>query len=659
MDAQQFAAEFGHIADTPGGVARLRELVLRLAVSGCLTNQLENEDAFSFLNEIASHQEKLGKAGEIRINKKIREGGFPGVWQIPTNWQWCRFGELCSFSAGRTPSRKESKYWNTSEYQWFSIADLQHRQIVSVSRESVSETARHEIFKSPPAPAGSLLMSFKLTIGKLCLLGVDAYHNEAIIRIEPFSDVLKGYFFKCLNGFDLTAGNKAAIKGNTLNQDSISNIFIALPPKSEIPRIIAKVDELMILCDKLEEQQQARRKLQNALRQSILQSVASASNPLKLQSSWARLSENFGQLFSAPEDVDEFIAELKNMAVRGLLDLESVTPSETESIKSSCDDLRADYIKTGLMRRQKAVCIADSGVTYPKHWSVVPFDDVAVVIGGVTKGRNLRDRETLTCPYLSVANVQQGFFKLQELKSIQIAVDELEKYLVRQGDLLITEGGDWDKVGRTAIWRDNIERCLHQNHVFKARIPSEFLMSEWVELVFNSSVGRDYFARASKQTTNLASINMTQLRSFPLPIPSKDEQRAILGKLECLTKSALLWRQKLQKKQSIATKLAGAVFASLTGFTSQQEKDEPMKAPQTKLIAPVRLGTPPDIKAQAPLATILARHKGEMPAKDLWLRFSGEIDAFYAQMKLEVANGWILEPTEAEMREEQTDKVNY
>lgn len=83
-----------------------------------------------------------------------------------------------------------------------------------------------------------------------------------------------------------------------------------------------------------------------------------------------------------------------------------------------------------------------------------------------------------------------------------------------------------------------------------------------------------------------------------------------------------------------------------------------MKAPQTELIAPLRLGAAPDIKVQAPLATILARHHGEMSAKDLWQRFGGEIDAFYAQLKAEVAHGWILEPAVAEMREKPADAVS-
>ncbi len=218
------------------------------------------------------------------------------------------------------------------------------------------------------------------------------------------------------------------------------------------------------------------------------------------------------------------------------------------------------------MRRQKIIATVETDVTYPGHWALAPFDEVAIVIGGVTKGRNLRGREVVTCPYLAVANVQRGFFNLNEMKEIQIAREELEKYLVKDGDLLITEGGDWDKVGRTAIWRGGVENCLHQNHIFKARIPAQSLLNEWVELVLNSGVGRDYFAGASKQTTNLASINMTQLRSFPLPIPPLDEQQAIMKKLEFLSKRCDVWREQLGKKQTLASLLATTYVAAFTGM---------------------------------------------------------------------------------------------
>jgi len=507
---------------------------------------------------------------------------------------------------------------------------------------------------------GDLLYAWSASFGPFIWNGDKVIYHYHIWKLDLFSgaELNKNYLFTYL--LEKTQEIKAAGHGISMahmTKERFEQLSVLLPPLEEQSRIVAKVDELMALCDNLEAQQQALRKLQNNLRRSTLQAVASATSPYELKATWTRLADNFGRLFNSPEDTAEFVAELKNMAVRGLLSLPSKLPSPMEEVVADCDNLRDQYITSGLMRRQKHISVAEPEIVYPEHWAIAPFDKVAVVIGGVTKGRDLRGRDVVTCPYLAVANVQRGFFKLATLKTIQIGKEELNKYLVKEGDLLITEGGDWDKVGRTAVWQGGVENCLHQNHVFKARVPSSSLLNEWVELVLNSGVGRDYFAGASKQTTNLASINMTQLRSFPMPIPPLDEQRAILAKLDVLTEQAVAWQEQLERKQRLASLLASATVAAFTGIAIEQQ-EEPMKAPQTELIALLRLGTAPDIKAQAPLATFLARHNGEMSAKDLWQRFGGDIDAFYAQLKTEVTHGWILEPTDAEMREKQVDTVS-
>lgn len=665
MDAQQFLAELGHIANAPGGIQRLRELILQLAISGKLIEPspddqpvTESISQASFLR--SEYEAKLGLRG-IRPHPPIDAKPFV----IPAHWEWTRLEHLALYiQRGKGPKYADrgTTYVVSQKCVQWSRFDLTPARFVT--DESLKAYGKERFLK-----AGDLLWNSTGTgtAGRITIydqpedIRAVADSHVTVIRLANF---LPRYIWCVIaspwiqSRIEPTHPN-SLVSGTTqqveLATGTVRALPIPCPPIDEQARIVAKVDELMALCDKLEAQQQDRRKLQHALRQSTLQAVAAATSPHELQTAWARLDENFGQIFQAPEDVDDFIAEMKNLAVRGLLELPSLSPPAINEIKESCDKLRASYIESGLMRRQKIIGAANSDVSYPEHWTITPFDEVAIVIGGVTKGRDLRNRDVITCPYLAVANVQRGFFRLQDLKMIQIARDELEKYVVAEGDLLITEGGDWDKVGRTAIWRGGVENCLHQNHVFKARIPSELLFNEWVELVFNSGVGRDYFAGASKQTTNLASINMTQLRSFPLPIPPLEEQRAILRKLSSLTERCMAWRNLLQRKQELGSLLANATIASLTGIAIEQEEDEPMKAPQAELIAPLRLGQAPDIKAQAPLATILARHDGEMNAKDLWQRFGGEIDAFYAQLKLEVSKGWIREPAVAEMRVAEAD----
>ncbi len=651
MDAQQFLSEFGLIANAPGGIKRLRELILTLAFKGDLCS---HSDGSSDLLLMDIERQRLAFNGESRKQRLTRLSteteNIDGPYEIPHHWKWVSLSTV-GHTWGQKKPDESFVYIDVSSID--NKAGVLSKNLEVVSASAAPSRARKVINK------GTLIYStvrpYLLNIAIVDReFDFEPIASTAFAIIHPWDGISTRFLYLYLRSpifVRYVESVQIGMAYPAISDEKFYSGVVPLPPTEEQYRIVSKVDELMALCDKLEAQQQEHRKLQNALRQSSLQSVAAATSPHELQTTWARLAESFGWMFQKPEDVDDFIAELKNMAVRGLLELPSPTLPAIEKIKTSCDSLRSQYIKSGLMRRQKIVGVADSDVTYPEHWAVSPFDEVGIVIGGVTKGRDLRGRDVITCPYLAVANVQRGFFKLQELKTIQIGKDELEKYLVKDSDLLIAEGGDWDKVGRTAIWRGGAENCLHQNHVFKARVPSESLLNEWVELVFNSGVGRDYFAGASKQTTNLASINMTQLRSFPLPIPPLDEQRAILNKLGVLTELCLVWRHQLQTKEELASLLAGAAIAVFTGITTEQEEDEPVKAPQTELIAPLRLGQMPDIKTQAPLATILARHNGEMGANDLWQRFGGEIDAFYAQLKNEVAHGWILEPAVAEMRE--------
>lgn len=105
---------------------------------------------------------------------------------IPAVWRWSRFSNLADFAAGRTPSRNEPSFWNSGEHAWVSIADMENGAVLTDIKETVSDKARERVFGTPPQPPGTILMSFKLTIGKIARLGIPAFHNEAIISIRPF-----------------------------------------------------------------------------------------------------------------------------------------------------------------------------------------------------------------------------------------------------------------------------------------------------------------------------------------------------------------------------------------------------------------------------------------------------------------------------------------
>ena len=164
--------------------------------------------------------------------------------------------------------------------------------------------------------------------------------------------------------------------------------------------------------------------------------------------------------------------------------------------------------------------------------NTVRLDEIADISGGITKGRDLSKQETVHLPYLRVANVQNGYLDLSQMKTIELKVIEKEKYLLRSGDVLYTEGGDRDKLGRGTVWNDEIPNCVHQNHVFKARLDLNKANPRYVAYWSMSAFARNYFYNKGKQSVNLASINKTVLSALTLPLPSLPEQEATLREIE-------------------------------------------------------------------------------------------------------------------------------
>jgi type I restriction enzyme S subunit len=171
---------------------------------------------------------------------------------------------------------------------------------------------------------------------------------------------------------------------------------------------------------------------------------------------------------------------------------------------------------------------------YPKmtESNTVTLDSIADISGGITKGRDLSSQKVIRLPYLRVANVQNGYLDLREMKTIELKTSEKEKYLLRHGDVLYTEGGDRDKLGRGTIWRNEIEDCVHQNHIFKARLDRSRALPLYVAHWSMTTSARNYFYSKGKQSVNLASINKTMLSALRLPLPSIDDQKRIIQEIE-------------------------------------------------------------------------------------------------------------------------------
>ena len=244
---------------------QLKNSILQMAVQGKLVPQDPNDEPASVLLErIRAEKERLIKEKKIKREKnpsvifkgadntpyeKIGDEVYPvdTPFDIPDSWEWVRFKDLVDYSMGKTPPRKETEYWSNGTLPWVSIADLVADGTVTATKECVNSFAAENTFKGKISKAGTLLMSFKLTVGKVSILGIDAFHNEAIISIYPFVDpdkITTMFLFATLPLLSQSGDTKSAIKGNTLNSDSLDALLIPLPPIMEQKRIFDKLHEL-------------------------------------------------------------------------------------------------------------------------------------------------------------------------------------------------------------------------------------------------------------------------------------------------------------------------------------------------------------------------------------------------------------------------------
>lgn len=191
--------------------------------------------------------------------------------------------------------------------------------------------------------------------------------------------------------------------------------------------------------------------------------------------------------------------------------------------------------------------------------SLVRLDSLADIKSGITKGRRVQaDTPLSPIPYLAVSNVKDGYLDLTEVKTIDVSPEEREKFSLKDGDLLLTEGGDPDKLGRGTVWREEIPGCLHQNHIFRVRLlVGSPYTPDTLMAILSSRRLKSFFLRSAKQTTGIASINRTQLSSAPIPVLPKND----LMKLESTLALSDQLSQRLNRRLASIEELQSSLQA--------------------------------------------------------------------------------------------------
>ena len=522
------------IATAPDGIPKLRGLILELAVRGKLVPQDPNDEpASELLKRIAKERVRLEAEGTGRKSRATPVVADEWPFDLPERWKWCRLPDVASYRMGKTPPTKDSAYWADNGIPWVSISDMIHGERVLRTSRTVSDAARERIFRSSPAPAGTLLMSFKLTVGKVATLGMDAFHNEAIISIFPFRGVSQEFLTHFLPMIAQGGNSKNALMGDTLNSESLALLAIPLPPLAEQHRIVAKVDELMALYDRLEAEQVDAGAAHARLVATLLGTLTQSADAAELAANWQRLAGHFDTLFTTESSLDALKQTILQLAVMGKLVPQDPNDEPASKLLKRIAQERARLEAEGPCRKLKPVLPVgdeEQAFSLPSGWKWSRFSAYAIDVSTGPFGSMLHQSDYVLggIPLVNPSHmiggriVPEAHVAVAESKAI-----ELSNYRLRDGDIVMARRGE---VGRTAVVTRNEDGWLCGTGSFVIRLASE-APRRFIVMLFRAASVRRYLGDEAVGTT-MVNLNHGILNNMPVAIPSVAEQHRIVAKVD-------------------------------------------------------------------------------------------------------------------------------
>lgn len=453
---------------------------------------------------------------------------------LPKGWINTKFTEIFDVNGGTQPPKKDFIAEPREGY-------LRLLQIRDFGKKPVPTYIPDNGKRRTCTKEDVLIGRYGASIGRICT-GMEGAYNVALAKVDRPNDIdkdyLKYYLKSDLFQFPLSLLSRSAQNG--FNKTDLSNFDFFIAPHNEQIRIANKLDSILTKVDKA----QARLDKIPAILKRFRQSVLAAATSGELTKEWR--------------------AENPSATSEPILNELSSFKFDARTKKLVDKEIRPDEISTDL----------------PSGWKWVRLCGITDVVSGVAKGSKTKEK-TVSLPYLRVANVQRGYLDLSEVKYIDVAQSKGENLKLEKGDVLFNEGGDIDKLGRGWVWEGQIEDCIHQNHVFRARILSNKIQPKYLSFYGNESA-RDYFLREGTQTVNLANLNKTTLSLLPVPLPPEEEQVEIVRQVDRLLNKA----NKVEKQYLDAKARLDRLTQSILGkaFRGELVPQDPTDEPAEKLL---------------------------------------------------------------------------
>ena len=541
MNPDTFFDNFGMLADTPDGVSKLRELILQLAVQGKLVPQDENDEPANILfDEMIEEKNNLIKAGKIKKSKISLMDKNEAPFKIPVLWKWVRIGDSMNLVNGRAFKPTD---WSTSGLPIIRIQNLNNLNapfnFCDFEVDEKFHIHDNDFLISWSGTPGTSFGAFIWNRG-------DAVLNQHIFRTELFGGAYQKVFLKyAINALldEMIAQAHGAVGLQHITKGKLENLLIPLPPLAEQRRIVAKVDQLMALCDELEARQKKKHEARTRLNSAALSKLTTA--PDGFMKNWQRINDNFDLLYDAPETVGELRKAILQLAVMGKL----VAQDENdESASMLLEKIKAERV---VKKAKKLPPIKKNNALYllPKEWEWVMLGEIAEIAMGNSPPGDTYNEIGEGVPLINgPVEFSNGAFGY----TIKSKFTTKPTKFCEKGDLLVCVRGS--TTGRTNIAA--FEACIGRGvAAIRSKVHQPYI---------------NYFILSMRQKiydlgtgSTFPSISQHHLVTFLVPLPPLAEQRRIVARVDQLMTLCDELEAKLARQQKDGAGLMEAVVGEM------------------------------------------------------------------------------------------------
>lgn len=544
------------------GIKKLRELILELAVRGKLVEQNPTDEPPSkLLERVRAERLHLIKQGEIKKRRKLPElSEMTKPFNLPSSWEWSQLEDV-----GRDWGQKTPK----DDFSYIDVASVDSLR---------GEITQPSILSAEEAPSRARKI---VSEGTLIYSTVRPYlQNIAVIEskiepepiastafaiLHPLAGMPARFFLHYLRSpafVRYVESVQTGIAYPAINDKQFFSALVPVPPLEEQHRIVQKVDELMALCERLEQQTSDQLAAHETLVDTLLGTLTQSENATELADNWARLATHFDTLFTTEQSIEKLKQTILQLAVMGRLVEQDAGDEPATKLVERVKADKALLIKNKEIKAQaklKSTHQEETSRKMPGHWVSATLDDLSHVQGGIQKQPKRRPQEH-RYPYLRVADVQRGFLMAcSDLPEFELFNDELRQYRLKEGDILVVEGnGSAEEIGRCAIWDGRVPNCVYQNHLMRVR-PIVTNTSDYIALYLNSPLGINEMKRLAVTSSGLYNLSVGKIRSIPVPLPPLYEQIRIVQKVDELMALCDKLKERLNQANATRSQLAESV----------------------------------------------------------------------------------------------------